>query len=316
MRTNRHGEHEPSGADPILDAAARWHARATLGLMSDDDEQALDAWLGLDVRHRLAYADVAAAAFAVESASPRPTAGRGERRRPFVAWIAGAMAASFLVFAGLRLPHAVEDWRSDVHTAAGSLGRQPLPDGSVLRLDTDSAVRIDFEHGRNLELLRGALVVDVAKDPAHPFRVRCDGLQATAVGTKFIVDRRDDAIEVGVTEGRVAVETGATKILIAAGERARFDRRAGALHSESLSANAYSWTRGALTFERTPLHEAVAEIARYLPEHVVLRDAGFDDAEVTATFPIDDPAASLQAVAAANGLRVRHLPGLIVLTQR
>jgi ferric-dicitrate binding protein FerR (iron transport regulator) len=45
----------------INDMAARWHAQVMIGRLSPEEEQRLDDWLAQDVRHRLAYAEVAAA---------------------------------------------------------------------------------------------------------------------------------------------------------------------------------------------------------------------------------------------------------------
>src|SRR6476620_7374199 len=54
----------------IAETAARWHARAMLGALSPADEQRLDAWLAESMRHRLAYADVAAAGYALQQSAP------------------------------------------------------------------------------------------------------------------------------------------------------------------------------------------------------------------------------------------------------
>jgi len=55
----------------IDEVAAQWHAQLLLGRLSPEDEQRLDAWLAEDLRHRLAYAEVAAAGYALEQASPK-----------------------------------------------------------------------------------------------------------------------------------------------------------------------------------------------------------------------------------------------------
>src|SRR5438105_2187582 len=123
--------------NPIHEQAARWHARSAAGALSSADEQRLEAWLALDLSHRLAFADVAAAGFALEQARPRQkvaVAARVERRWP--AWIAGAVAAPLLLWLLLLAPHVVQDWRSDFHTAPGAPHTQALADGSTLRLDT------------------------------------------------------------------------------------------------------------------------------------------------------------------------------------
>ena len=301
----------------IDELAARWHARAMIGQLAPEDEQRLDAWLAEDLRHRLAYAEAAAAGYASAQAAPGvPPPARIARRWPI--WAAAALAPLLLLAAIAWTPHAWQDMHSDARTAAGALRAEQLADGSTLQLDTDSAVALPFalDH-RDVQLLRGALAVEVTKDSAHPFRVHCAGIEARAVGTRFVVARHADEVEVGVTEGVVAVRADehSEPILVEAGQRSFVDPRTGAIHRDVLPATSYGWTRGVFTFDRVPLREVVAEIARYLPEHVVFRANAHASSPITATFPIDHPDAALRAVAKASGLTLRHVPGLLYVIQ-
>jgi transmembrane sensor len=306
-----------TGILTIDEVAARWHARAMIGRQSPEDEQRLDAWLAEDPRHRLAYAEVAAAGFAMEQAAPIAAVPRRVARH-WPIWIGAALAPVLLFFAVSWTPHAWQDWRSDVHTAIGAVHVQRLPDGSTLQLDTDTAVALPFAPDRrDVELLRGDLAVDVAKDSAHPFRVHCAGVEALAVGTRFVVSRLASEVEVGVMEGTVAIRVGehSEPTLIQAGHRALVDARSGAIRNEPLPALSYGWTRGVLSFDRVPLEQAVAEIARYVPEHVLLRATNHAATAVTATFPIDRPEAALVALATTNGLTIRHVANLLYVVQ-
>lgn len=304
----------------IDEVAARWHARAMIGRLSPEDTQRLDAWLAEDVRHRLAYAEVAAASYAIEQAVPNVATVVEQRVvRRWPVWIGAMLAPALLLIAVTWTPHAWQDWRSDVRTAIGAVHTQRLPDGSTLQLDTDTAVALPFTPDRrDIELIRGELAVDVAKDSAHPFRVHCAGIEARAVGTRFVVARHLSEVEVGVLEGTVAVRADehSEPTLIQAGQRALINERSGLIRSESLPAMSYGWTRGVLSFERVPLEQVVAEIARYVPEHVVFRASKHAAATpVTATFPIDHPEAALVAVATTNGLAIRHVPNLLYVVQ-
>jgi len=301
----------------INDMAARWHAKVMIGPLSPEDEQRLDDWLAQDVRHRLAYAEVAAAGYALEQVRPNAVIDKRVARRLPV-WIAAALAPILLLVAATWSPHAWKNWRSDVHTTAGALRVERLSDGSILQLDTDTAVSLSFASGRrDVELLRGRVAVEVAKDPAHPFRVRCAGIEARAVGTRFVLAQGVSDVEVGVTEGVVAVRADehSEPTLVLAGQRALVDQKTGTIRSEPLPATSYGWTRGVLTFDRVPLEQAVAEIARYLPERVVFRATKHAAAPITATFPADQPDAALLAVARTNGLTIRHVSGLLYLVQ-
>jgi transmembrane sensor len=301
----------------INDMAARWHAQVMIGRLSPEDEQRLDGWLAQDVRHRLAYAEVAAAGYALQQLSPNAVTDK-RIARTWPLWMTAALAPILLLVAAMWSPHAWQNWRSDAHTATGALHEQHLSDGSLLQLDTDTAVALSFAPDRrDVELLRGSLAVEVAKDPAHPFRVLCGGIEARAVGTRFVVARHAADVEVGVTEGVVEVRADeqSTPTLIQAGQRVRVDQRTGAIRSEPLPATSYGWTRGVLSFDHVPSEQVVAEIARYLPERVVFHATKHAATPITATFPLDQPDAALRAVARTNGLAVRHIPGLLYVVQ-
>jgi len=299
--------------------AARWHAREMTGGLSAQDALRLEDWLAQDVRHRLAYADVAAAAYALQQTPANTAVAQRRAARRWPVWLGAAIAPALLLVAMLWTPHAWQDWRSDAHTAIGALSAQQLPDGSTLQLDTDSAVALPFAPDRrDIELLRGALAIEVAKDPAHPLRVHCAGVEARAVGTRFVVAwHAGDEIEIGVTEGTVAVRANdrAEPILVQAGQRARVDTRSGTVRSDVLPALGYGWTRGVLSFDRVPLEQVVAEIARYMPEHVAFQAVQHAATPVTATFPIEHPDAALVAVARSNGLTLRHVPHVFYAVQ-
>ncbi|GEM_PF-4447247 len=298
----------------ILEQAAHWHTRVNAGL-SPADERLLDAWLARDLRHRLAYADVAAAGFALEQATTPAAHAAPRRTRHWPAWVVAALAP-LLLFVLLRVPHVWEDLQSDMHTPAGQLSTRTLPDGSTLQLDTDSAVRLSFaaDH-RDVELLRGALSVQVAKDSTRPFRVRCAGSTATAVGTRFVVARHNARLELGVGEGRVTLATPHTPepLEIVAGQRAVVADGRVSVHESSPTDD--GWTRGVLSFDRVPLALAIEEVGRYVPEKMVVRAPSALSTVITANLPLGDPHAALAALTNANGLRTRRLPGLIVITE-
>jgi transmembrane sensor len=91
-------------------------------------------------------------------------------------------------------------------TEIGEQRSVTLADGSTVNLNARSRIRIRFsEKERNVELMEGQALFDVAKDKARPFVVRTDGTLVRAVGTQFDVNRKMSGTTVTVVEGRVAV---------------------------------------------------------------------------------------------------------------
>jgi len=91
-------------------------------------------------------------------------------------------------------------------TAVGQQQSTTLADGSVVLLNTNSQFKVDFNNEyRNIRLLQGEAHFTVAKNPARPFRVYAGNGRVQAVGTAFSVYLKDNAIDVTVTEGEVAL---------------------------------------------------------------------------------------------------------------
>ena len=302
----------------MYDTAARWQLRLESEPLGPDDEVALSAWLAADPRHRLALAEAGIAWHGATQAHPdasRRAPTTKPRRAPWASWAGGALAAPLMLLALSFAPGWWAVLRSDAHSAVGESRTVQLSDGSRAVLDSDSAIAIDFDAGaRGIRVLRGAAWFEVRPDAARPFRVRAGDTIATAVGTAYAVDMRGDAIEVMVSHGVVAVETaGGAPVRVVAGARLR----AGAMTPQALDARATAaaaWREGLISFEGEPLAAAFERLDRYLPQRVLLLDAARANAPVSAVFPLADAALAIDALARSHALRVRRLPGLIVVS--
>jgi transmembrane sensor len=311
--TGRTHEHES-----LLERAADWHAR----LRADDagvaDHGAFAAWLAADTRHRLAYADVCAAAYALDSArgvslEAPPMRAPAPRRGAWRGVFAGSMTA---LLAAAALWFGASPWQnvtSDAYTAAGVQREIALPDGSSVLLDGDSAIDIAYTDGeRSIELVRGAAFFDVAKDASRPFVVHADGTRARAVGTRYAVERIGARVEVHVEEGIVEVASAAapgTVRRVVAGQGVSVDGAAALGDVYADDSAALAWTGGRLVFSATPLADAIARLDRQLPGRIVVLESLPADARVTAAFPARDAEGGLEALAREHGLTLRRMPG-------
>jgi transmembrane sensor len=306
------------------DTAIQWQLKLDAGPLDAADEQALSEWLARDPAHRVALAEVGIAFYGAVQAHPDATA-RGARRADaprrgvgrFVAWTAGAAAVPLMAFALAVAPAWWAALRADAYTADGEIRTVALPDGSRAVLDADSALAWEFDAGeRRLRVLRGAAWFEVRPDASRPFRVAAGDLTATAVGTAYAVDARDAAVEVSVTHGVVQVDAPGDPdgARLQAGERTRDD--GGALAVDTIDdrhAAAGAWREGLLSFRGEPLSAALERLGRYVPQRIVLLGDAKSATPVDAVFPVSDAALAVEALARSHGLRVRHLPGLIVL---
>lgn len=322
---------EPTGS-ALHDTAAQWHVRLRAEPESAAIRDGLLSWLDADVEHRLAYAEVCAAAFACEQVletdpraemqhgapafggPPRPLRqlSTAASRRPRRAMIAVALAAS-AVFAALT-PGIILGLRADFIGQPGLVQQHTLEDGSVMLLDGASAVRVRYDgEGRRVEVLRGAVHVDVRPDPARPFMVRTDKLEARALGTRYAVYRETAQHRVVVDAGRVAVRVGEDDpIELNAGQMATLPTATRRIQLDSASTFDGGWASGQLVFSATPFEEAVAAMARHLGERVVVSRSAPGD-RVTAVAPVGEAGPLLERLARERGYRSMRIPGLLIV---
>lgn len=227
---------------------------------------------------------------------------------------ATAAAIALISFASWLSYTNLTDTPPDTTVITTALGEQRsilLSDGSTLELNTETEVRVRLsEQARDIDLLRGELLVDVVKDPGRPFRVWSDGVVAQAIGTRFNVYRREGDTVVTVIEGRVAVNQAPTAPTTIQGSGAigtiePVELTAGlqiavaslpvgtpsvALTPEPVSLDkATAWTERRLMFDDEPLSAIVTEFNRYNRSRLIITDAALNDKRLSGVFDANDP---------------------------
>ena len=199
-------------AQQIDQEAADWAARVDRGLTASEQAD-LDRWLDGDVRRLGAYGRMRAVALQTERVaalgpvhSPKDFTGAAanklSRRRLLTG--GGAIAAGV---SGLGLAGWSWLMRGRHQTRKGETRQLALPDGSVVTLNTDSDISVRLsENLREVRLLRGEALFDVAPDKARPFVVLAGSTQARVLGTSFLVRAlAEEPVQVLVREGVVEV---------------------------------------------------------------------------------------------------------------
>lgn len=181
-------------------------------------------------------------------------------------------------------------WLADFSTATGERKRFTLADGSVLQLNTDSAVNVRFEPGQRLLLLeRGEIMVSTARDTARPLRVRNrDGLYE-ALGTRFVLRQDERLTRLSVAQGAVAIAPrvrGQTTAIAEAGQT--FDINGdSALPAERPNMDSAAWADGLIVTRDMRLADFLAEIGRYRHGHLHC-DTSIADLRLSGVFRLDD----------------------------
>ena len=318
-----HEADEPS----VKDVAAEWFVRLRHDAVSEGDRAAFEAWRDADPAHANAYREMErlwAGLDQIElpaesrdhseparaAAISRAPFGRRRALQRFA--IAASVAALACVGAyGLAPPGLFADHR----TGFGEQRQIVLADGSTAHLNTASALAVDFTAGsRRVVLEAGEAYFEVATDSERPFIVESDDGRIEALGTAFSVKRADDAVEVIVTESKVAVSVpGEAAKRLAAGQGIRLsDSGLGEVINVD-AATALAWRRGRMVFDNRPLGEVLAELGRYRQGRILVLDSAVETLPVTGSFSIADTDATLDAIERILPLRLRRLGDLLVL---
>ncbi|MET0265638.1 MAG: FecR domain-containing protein [Duganella sp.] len=279
-------------------ALERWHG----------DWAQLDTWPAAGIaqlRHQLA-ADKAAAGDGAARTAPAP-ASSGRRQ-----WLAGLAAmAPRAALATVALSAAgggLLTWRhwqqqplyaGNFQTQRGQQQDITLPDGSMLRLDTDTRIAVAlYRERREVRLLGGQAVFHVHGDATRPFEVLAGAVRVTVVGTRFSVRHTPeiagaDDVQVAVEEGRVRVAADAVAssptqglaLELGAGQRVAADAsgKLGAI-GQVEAAGIAPWREGRISFDNTPLGQVLAELGRYSSTGLLVRDPAVAALRITGTF--------------------------------
>ena len=318
----------------IAQAAARWLVR----LSADDPQERRDAsagfeaWKRADPRHAAVARGMedfigrarglrgdgapnpARAALDAVLDTPPPRRARSPGRRAAGLLV---LAAALVLPAALVLRGPPSPWSADLRTATGEQRERVLDDGSRLTLGSATAVNTRWSAElRQVDLLAGEILVDVAKDAARPFVVETAHGRIRALGTRFIVRRDDDATLLTMIESRTAVSAGTDEELtVAAGERARLSAR-GVERLEGVDPRATqdAFQARRLLVQDRPLPEVLDQIARHRRGLVRYESGALQGIRVSAVLPLDDTDRALQLlVDNFPGLRVRTVTPWLVL---
>jgi transmembrane sensor len=304
-----------------LRAAARWKARLLAADCTAADREAFEAWRRARASHAAAFAAAERVTDAVDAlhlTDPRFQALVDDalRQRPPGAprrWLLPTAAA-----AGLASLMVVLRFMPDGAATAEPMTYQAdidapqtvtLEDGSIVNLDVGSRVEVVMtQDRRDIRLLAGRAIFDVAHDRTRPFIVEAAGIDTTALGTRFQVDLQEQDVVVTLSEGRVAVDRdrpgAALDEQLEPGEQLRIDR-ATTEHTKSFVDThlATSWAEGRLAFRSTPLRVALDEVNRYSHRKVRLGDPTLAAMPVAGNFIAGDSESVVTALTALLPLR-------------
>ncbi|MBN3857112.1 DUF4880 domain-containing protein [Paraburkholderia sp. Ac-20340] len=306
--------------------AAVWIVRIDAGRATPGDAR-LARWCARSPQHRAAF-DAAlgqwqqADALRTRSATPPQRTPRARAASIFsFGFSAPRLAfACACAVAAIGITHYLHE--ADFATSAGELRTVALDDGSVMRLDADSAVDVRYNaHERRVVLERGRAAFDVKHGDARRFIVQAAEGNIADIGTAFQVSLPDAASSkhstatlVTVTQGRVEVGNASGALQATAGQSIQYSDAAHAPASVPVDTfAATAWQRGRLVFTDTPLAEVAAALNRYWKGHFIYVRGNAATLRVSGNFAIDAPAQALATLAETLSLRATQIAGRVVI---
>lgn len=300
----------------IDEQAAEWAVRLGSRKLLPEEQHQLDAWVAADQRHlgalvraRAAWARTDRIAALVAGSQPNDsTLSSPERRRV----LAAAMAGAVVVGTTGWLLSAREG--TSYKSGLGEQRRVPLADGSIMLLNTQSEAVVHFEQARReVRLVRGEALFDVAKDRNRPFVIEANGVRVRAVGTAFAVRVEEAHVDVTVTEGIVEVSHSASSTndisyRVTANEQA-VAQRTGAIVVEAVQPEVtqrrLAWRNGMVAFAGEPLRAAVLEVNRHNSKQIVIDDVALAERPLVGIFRATDAETFARTAAAALGVELQ-----------
>jgi transmembrane sensor len=302
---------DPLGQDALLADAARWFAALDAGTARLAD---FEAWREHDPARAVAYARILAG---WEQAQQQPAAGITKSYLSRRGWLRTAAVGAPLALLGAGLlTQPAEAWQHAT-TGVGETRRIALPDGSVIYLNTDSAVSWRFDRDAHaLRLERGEIAVDVRLGGSMPLNAKgfefslSSGLfdaRVTARGAELtLIDGAELNLRASGSEWRLrkhdtmVVEQGTQRI---------------ETRSMAHVVSQLAWRAGEIVFLDETVANATAEFNRHLTRKIVVDDPALAREKIGGRFELNRPDQFLAALALSLDARVVRSSTGISLTR-
>ncbi|NVK54160.1 MAG: FecR domain-containing protein [Alteromonadaceae bacterium] len=329
----------------IRQQAGEWLVKIDSGDLSAEEQRTLNAWTKKSRLHFETLTQMAESIDSLKETANRQ-AGSVEQHAPVAPgnlwhnWVVKVAAIfAFVVIVPLvYYMNTMVEFKStngEYVTQVGGQKTLTLVDGSVVTLNTDSRLIVEYQDGKRLlRLLNGEANFDVAPDENHPFIVRAGKGDVQALGTSFAVRLKGEEVDVLVSHGTVRVRADesvreqplqpdstpkpqapanraetqpVSSVVVGAGKRVVFDESIVASVSEedeeSLNRHLY-WRKGYLAFKDQPLSQVLEEVSRYTTYNIILSDASLGEIRVGGYYPIDNIETVFSSLEINLGLQV------------
>jgi transmembrane sensor len=348
-----------SNNDLITEACA-WIAQLESESMKSDDLAAFKEWVERSPAHkkeikRLAYlssdlnvlTDMALPLRAAADKRRKISSLDLKLRKPNLQYLTGIICLCMVFFFS-------EKWiyQNDIPvnepllytTVIGEHREILLSDGTILDLNTDSEIEVDYSlQRRKVRLIKGEAFFEVAHNTNRPFIVYAGENSVRAVGTAFVVRLMPKKFEVTVTEGKIKLSQKALNepivnddknqlddsiqsqhelsglyeesIFLEAGEKVVYDKSFQNYLQDELVETVserdikrmLSWQDGLLDFSDTPLIEVINDLSRYTSMKIEISDPELRELKFGGLFRTNELQALFDALETTYDIKIERI---------
>jgi len=306
----------------VLDAAIAW--QLTLDSSSPLEREEFAKWHAANEEHARAWRQLgmldqrfSVANGPARSALLQSREGIRRRVRKLGSGLASVVAVVGLaLFAGERyLP--LDYWLADQRTATGEQRTVRLADGTVVNLNTHSAMDVRFDEKQRLIVLQeGEILIETGHGDARPFLVETAEGSMRALGTRFLVKREDAGTRLSVLQSAVAAhpQSDPQEQILREGQQVLI-RHNGLDSVMALNPGVDAWTRGMLVVDNARLEDLVHELGRYRRGHLGISPE-VADLRITGSFPLHDTDKALNALLPTLPVQIeQHTPWWVTVAK-
>lgn len=312
--------------DSVVDAAIRWLVQLDFNQALPETREAFQRWLAADPLHAQAWERVRSLGEDFAGLSSQPslppqlalTALQKVEAQRRARGLSRRQAMKLLSFAGIALGtgwtvRSQTPWQRLVADASTGVGEQKtlqLADGSIIVLNTDSAISTDLNGElRQIILRRGEIMITTGPDAAagakRPFWVYTPFGPMQALGTRFTVRLDQGRARVSVQEGAVALHPAAGNAAVVAPGESYWLAEQGSSVAESLGFAEDAWTEGVISGQNMRLGDLLAELSRYRSGYLGC-DGRIADLPVSGTFHVRNTEQALNFLAQILPIRLTY----------
>lgn len=294
------------GSEEVLDQAVTWVARLRADDVTVADKGAFSRWLTASEENKEAFDHTLSLWAHLEVVGQLPfddltqktRRGRSGAFQFYLLTLAATVVLVVSVITSIFISPTYE-------TEVGEQATLTLADGSVLDLNTDTAVNVDFSADeRAIDLISGEAFFEVRQDLMRPFVVAACDCTIIAVGTAFNVHCEGGNLTVTVSEGQVkVVSNGTSEILSAKQQLTLLDSQLQPIRKVNTD-NVTAWRRQLHIYDGVPLSAVVADLNRYASQKIRVFDTDLAKIEVVARYKMTDRETTLSSLEKTFSLRV------------